>query len=157
MIDLRIMNNFPNNEKPAIFENLVRCVREVDGALDAVAETKLLGQAHGGVPDGNHSADAADFFDNITAIVRLDLLLHGRHHVRRAQVHFLAGSCAAGNQVRAHDFGQRNPNWPFSNGRTSAKISLSADNHWSTSSGPGGSLNQLGESNTERGGSGSRL
>jgi hypothetical protein len=32
-------------------------------------------------------------------------LLHGRHHVGRAQVHFLAGSCAARNKVRAHGVG----------------------------------------------------
>jgi hypothetical protein len=32
-------------------------------------------------------------------------LLHGRHHVGRAQVHLLAGSCAAGNQVRTHSVG----------------------------------------------------
>jgi len=34
--------------------------------------------------------------------VRLDLLLHGRHYVGCAQVHFLTGGCAARNQVRAH-------------------------------------------------------
>jgi hypothetical protein len=32
-------------------------------------------------------------------------LLHRRHHIWRSQVHFLAGSCAAGNQVCAHGFG----------------------------------------------------
>jgi hypothetical protein len=102
MIDLRVMNNFSHNEQPAILENLTRRVRQVDCALDAVAETKLLRQAHCRIAHGNDSAGAPDLFDNIASVVRLDLLLHGRHDVRRAQIHSLAGSCAAGNQVRAH-------------------------------------------------------
>ena len=46
MIDLRVMNNFSHNEQAAILENLARGVRQIDRALDAVAETKLLRQAH---------------------------------------------------------------------------------------------------------------
>ena len=102
MIDLRVMNNFSHNEKSAILENLARGVCEIDRAFDAVAETKLLRQPHRSISHRNDSAGAPDLFDDIAAVVRLDLLLHRRHDVRRTQVHFLAGSCAAGNQVRTH-------------------------------------------------------
>src|SRR5262245_32580817 len=102
MIDFRVMNNFSHNEQAAILENLARGVRQIDRAFDTVAKTKLLREAHCRIPYGNHAAGPTDLFDDIAAVVRLDLLLHGRHHVGRTQVHFLAGSCAAGNQVRAH-------------------------------------------------------
>jgi hypothetical protein len=102
MIDLRVMNNFSHNEQAAILENLASGVREIDRAFDAVTETKLLRQAHCRISHGNDSASTANLFNDIAPVVRLDLLLHRRHHVRRAQVHFLAGSCAAGNQVCAH-------------------------------------------------------
>src|SRR2546423_4073925 len=157
MINFRVMNNLADNKKPAIFENFACSIRKIDRALDPVAKTELFRQAHGGIAHGNDSTRPAHLLHNVTAIVRFDLLLHRGHYIRRAEVHFLPRGRAAGNQVRTHDFGQRNPNWPFSNGRPSAEISLSADDHWSTSTAPGGSLNQLGESNTERGGSGSRL
>ena len=102
MIDLRVMNNFSHNEQATILENLARGVCEIDRAFNAVTETKLLRQAHCRLSHGNDPAGAPNLFDNIAAVVCLDLLLHGRHHVGRAQVHSLAGSCAAGNQVRAH-------------------------------------------------------
>ena len=102
MIDLGVMNDFADDEQPAIFENLARGVSKIDRALDAVAKTKLLGQAHGRIADRNDSAGASYFFDDIAAIMRFDLLLHRRHHVRRAQIHLLARRRAAGNQVCAH-------------------------------------------------------
>src|SRR5262249_8986848 len=102
MIDLRVMNDFSHNEQAAILENLASSVCKIDRAFDAVAKTKLLRQAHCRISHRNYSAGAPDLFDDIAPVVRLDLLLHGGHHVRRAQVHSLAGSCAAGNQVSAH-------------------------------------------------------
>ena len=97
------MNDLADNEKPAILENLARGIGEIDRALDAVAKTELLRQAHRRVADGNDSARAAHLLDDIAAIMRFDLFLHGRHHLRRAQVYFLARRCAAGNQIRAHE------------------------------------------------------
>ena len=103
MVDLWIMDNFTHNKQTAILENLARGVCEIDRALNAVAKAKLLCQADGGISHGNNSAGASNLFDDIASVMRLDLLLHGRHHVWRAQVHPLARSCAAGNQVRAHN------------------------------------------------------
>src|SRR4029453_16246132 len=157
MIDLRVMNDFPDNKKPAIFENLARRIREIDRALDTVAKTKLFRQAHRSVAHGDDPPRPAHFLDDVTAVVRFHLLLHRSHHVGRAQVHFLPRSCAAGNEIRAHDLANVTLTGPFSNGWPEAGIGLSTDDHWSTSSGPGGSLNQLGDINCERGGSGSRL
>ena len=102
MVDLRVMNNFADDEKRAIFENFARGISEIDRALDAITKTKLFCQPHRRIADRNHSTGTADFFDDITTIVRFDLLLHGSHDIRRAQIHFLARGCPAGNQVRAH-------------------------------------------------------
>jgi len=102
MIDLGIMNDFADNEKPSILENFARSISEIDCPLDAVAKTELFRQAHGGVAYGNNSASPANLLDNIASIVRFDLLLHCGHHIRGAEVHFLPCGCAAGNQVRAH-------------------------------------------------------
>ena len=118
------MNDLADNKKPAIFENFARRIGEIDRALDPVTKTKLFRQAHGRVAHGNDPARAPDLIDDVAAIMRLDLLLHGRHHVGRTQVHLLARRRAAGNQIRAHGFGQCNPNRPFSNGRPSAKSQL---------------------------------
>jgi len=97
MIDLGIMNNFADDEQPAIFENLASGIREVDCALNPVAEPKLLCQTHGSIANRNNPAGAPDFFDDVAPIMRLHLLLHGRHYVRRAQIHFLACGRAAGD------------------------------------------------------------
>src|SRR5205085_951277 len=43
-----------------------------------------------------------NFVDDVAAIMRLDLLLHGGHHLRRAQVYFLARRRAAGDEVGGH-------------------------------------------------------
>src|SRR5215472_14691396 len=102
MIDLGVMNDFAHNEQLAIFEHFARGVRQIDGALDAVTEAKLLCQTHGSIANRNDSAGTPDFFNDIAAVMRLDLLLNGRHHTWRAQIHFLPGSCPAGNQVCAH-------------------------------------------------------
>src|SRR5882724_7648835 len=96
------MDNFADDKKPAIFENFARGISEIDCALDSITKTKLFRQADRCIAYRNHSTGTADFLDDVTAIVRFDLLLHRRHHVRRAEVHFFACGCAAGNQVRAH-------------------------------------------------------
>jgi hypothetical protein len=96
------MNNFSHNEKAAILENLAGSVCEIDRAFDAITEPKLLRQAHCRISHRNESAGASNFFDDIAPVMSLDLLLYGRHDVWGTQVHSLAGSCAAGNKVRAH-------------------------------------------------------
>src|SRR6266478_4958072 len=102
MIDLGVVNDFADDKKPAIFEDFARGISEIDRALDPVTKTKLFRKTHGGIAHGNHPPSPAHFFDNITAIVRFDLLLNGSHHIRRAEVYLLARGCAAGNQIRAH-------------------------------------------------------
>ena len=102
MIDLRVMNDFADNEQSPFFEYFARGVSKIDRALDTVAEPKLLGQTHSRVADRYDSAGTPNFFDNVAAIMRLHLLLHGRHYVRRTQIHLLVRRGAAGNQVCAH-------------------------------------------------------
>ena len=96
------MNDLADDEEPAILENFARRIGEIDRALDAVTKTELLRQPHRRVAHGDDAAGAPDFVDDVAAVMRLDLFLHGRHHLRRAQVHFLARRCAAGDQIRAH-------------------------------------------------------
>ena len=102
MIDLGVMNDFADDKEPAIFEDFARGISEIDRALDPVTKTKLFRKTHGGIAHGNHPPSPAHFFDNITAIVRFDLLLNGGHDIWRAEVYLLARGCAAGNQIRAH-------------------------------------------------------
>ena len=96
------MNNLTDDKEPAVLENFPRGVGKIDGALDTVAKTELFRQAHGRLVHRKHPASAANFFHNIAAIMRFDLFLHRRHHIRRAQVYFLARRRAAGNEIRAH-------------------------------------------------------
>ena len=102
MIDLWVMNNFSHDEQAAILKHLACGVRQVDRAFNAVAETKLLRQSHCGISNRNGSACMTHLLDDVAAVVRLDLLLHRGHDGGSPQVHFLAGCCAAGDQVRAH-------------------------------------------------------
>jgi hypothetical protein len=69
MIDLRIMNDFADNIELAIFEDLTRCIREIDRALDALAKPELFCQAHRGIAHGNDPTRPAHLIDNIAAIV----------------------------------------------------------------------------------------
>ena len=103
MINLGVVNNFADNKKPAIFENLARCIGEIDRALDTVAKPKLFRQAHRGVAHGNDSTRAPHFFYNVAAVMRLHLFLHRSHDVGCAQVDFLARCRATGNKIRAHN------------------------------------------------------
>src|SRR5256886_12029414 len=107
MIDLWVMNNFTDNKQPAILENLARSISEINRALDTVTKAKLFRQAHRRITHGNDPTRAAHLLDNVATIVRLDLLLHRGHHVRRAQIDFLACRGAAGNEIRAHNSSER--------------------------------------------------
>src|SRR5437867_12397655 len=96
------MDNLADDKKPPIFENFAGRIRQVDRALDPITKAKLFRQAYCAVAHRNHTTGTADFLDNVTAVMRYDLLLHRRDNVRRTKVHLLARSCATGNQVRAH-------------------------------------------------------
>ena len=102
MIDLRVMNDLADNEQSPFFEYFACGVSKIDRALDPVAEPELLGQPHSRVADRNNSPGVSYFFDDIAAIMRFHLLLHGRHYVRRTQIHLLVRRGSAGNQVCAH-------------------------------------------------------
>src|SRR6266850_8312434 len=155
MIYLGVVNDLADNEEPALFENFARGVSKIDRALDPVTKAELLGEANGGVADCNDPSGAMHFVDDIAAIMLLDLFLHRGHHVRRTQVYFLARRRSAGNEVRAHRLKSLTRHGCFS--AANSDHSLEPKAYWSTSRGPGGSLNQLGDIRSERGGSGSPL
>ena len=102
LVDLGIVNDFTNNEEPTVLENFARGVSKIDGAFDPVAKPKLLRQAHRDVAAAQNPAGAPDLVHDVAAIMRFDLLLHGRHHFRRAQVHLLARRRSAGDKIGAH-------------------------------------------------------
>src|SRR5690348_4791363 len=104
MIDLGVMNDFADDEKPALLENFARGIREIDRALDAVTKAKLFRESHRSVANFDNAAGAPDLVDNVATVVLLNLLLDGSHHVRCTQVHLLARRRSAGNEVRAHCF-----------------------------------------------------
>src|SRR5437763_16088617 len=102
MFELKIINYLTYNKEPAISKYFARRVGEVDRTLNAVTKPELFRQAYGRVTNGKNSAGAANFFDNIAALMRRHLFLHRRHHVGRAQVDVVARCRAAGNKIRAH-------------------------------------------------------
>src|ERR1700730_6064330 len=65
LIDLRIVNDFPDDKKPAIFKNFARGVSEINGAFYPIAKAKLLGQAHGRLTRLNDSAGTPNLVDNV--------------------------------------------------------------------------------------------
>ena len=64
-------------------------VGEVNGAFDAVAKAEFLRELDGEVAGGEHVAVGADAFDELAAIMREDLRLHGFHDIGPAEVDFL--------------------------------------------------------------------
>ena len=116
------MNDLAENEKPAILENLARGIGEIDRALDAVTKAELLRQPHGHVANREDAAGAADLVHDVAAIMRLDLLLHRRHHFRRAQVHFLARGRAAGDKISAHGAGRPDTYTDFQRAATPPEV-----------------------------------
>ena len=91
------MNDFADNEEPSVFKNLARRICEIDRALNPITKAKLLRQAHCSIAHRNHSTGTTDFLDDVAAVMRFNLLLDRSHHIRRAEVYFLARCCAAGN------------------------------------------------------------
>src|SRR5215471_1401931 len=106
MIDLRIVNDLADNEEPLVFENFARRIGEIDRSLDAVTKTELFRETHGRFANFNDPALSANLVDDVAAVMLFDLLLHRGHHVRRAEVYFLARGRSARDEVRAaHAFG----------------------------------------------------
>ena len=103
MIDLWVMNDFADNKQATVLENFPGGVRQIDRPLDPVAKAEFLREADSRVTNANDSASAANFVDNVTAIMLLDLFLHRGHNVGRTQVDFLARRRSAGDEVRTHD------------------------------------------------------
>jgi hypothetical protein len=101
------VDDLTHDEKPAVMENFPRGVSEIDGTLDAVTKPKLFCQTHGDIAAPQNAAGAPHLVHNVASIMRLDLLLDGSHHLRRAQVHFLARRCAAGNEIGRHGAWQK--------------------------------------------------
>ena len=46
LVNFRIVDNLADNIEPAILKNFARSIGQIDGAFDAVAKAKLLGQPH---------------------------------------------------------------------------------------------------------------
>src|SRR5207249_10180650 len=68
-VHLRVVNDFADDEEAAVLKNFARGVGEIDGALDAVAESKLLGQPHRHITNGNDAAVTANSIDHIAAVM----------------------------------------------------------------------------------------
>ena len=103
MIHLWVVNDFADNKEPAILKNLARGIGEIDSALDPVAKAKLFREAHRGVAHGDDSTRATHLIDDVAPVMRLHLFLDRSHHVRGAQIDFLARCRAAGNKIRTHN------------------------------------------------------
>ena len=85
-VDVGVVDDFADEEEVAIGKDLAGGVSEIDSALDAVAKTELLGQAHGQVTKGGNAAGGAQTLDHRTVIVRFDGGLHFFHDLRGAEV-----------------------------------------------------------------------
>src|SRR5207253_1007138 len=103
LVDLGVMNDFADNKQATVLENFPGGVGQIDRPLDPVAKAEFLREADSRVTNANDSASAANFVDNVTAIMLLDLFLHRGHNVGRTQVDFLDKVRRAGGIVRVGD------------------------------------------------------
>ena len=103
MVHLWVVNDLADNKEPAILKNFARGIGEIDRALDPVAEAKLFREAHGCIAHRNDSTRATHLIDDVAPVMRLHLFLDRSHHVRGAQIDFLARCRAAGNKIRTHN------------------------------------------------------
>ena len=69
LVHFRVMNDFTNDEETTIFENLASGIGQIDRALDSVAKSKLLGQPHRHIANGNNAAVAAHPINDTAAIM----------------------------------------------------------------------------------------
>ena len=63
------MNDFADDEKAAVLKNFAGGIGEIDGALDAVTKSELLGQSHRHITDGNNTTVAPNPFNHIAAVM----------------------------------------------------------------------------------------
>ena len=103
MIHLWVVNDLADDKEPAIFKYFARGIGEIDRTFDPVAEAKLFREAHGCIAHRNDSARATHLIDDVAPVMRLHLFLDRSHHVRGAQIDFLARCRAAGNKIRTHN------------------------------------------------------
>ena len=95
-VHLGVVDDFAEDEDALVRKNFPRRVREIDGALDAVAEAELLREMHGHAVHRERAAGGADALDDFAAVVRLDLRLHGGHDVGGAEVRAFGGHWRGG-------------------------------------------------------------
>ena len=160
LVDLGVVNDLAEDEEPAVLEDLARRVGEIDRALDAVAKAELLREPHRDVADVRDAARSRAASRRCrcgNAIPPAACTAAITSGVRR----FTFSRAVVPLEIRfvlmPWEGNYHSPavlQWP-----TSRKNFCESKNtaYWSTSRGPGGSLNQLEDINSERGGSGSRL
>jgi hypothetical protein len=86
LVDLGVVNDFPEDEEPPIVEDLGRGVREIDGPLDAVAKAELLRQSHRHTLASQRAPTGPQPLHDLAAVVGLDLRLHRGVQLRRAEI-----------------------------------------------------------------------
>jgi len=69
--------------------NFASRVSQIDGALDAIAKTKLLREFDRQVARGKNMATGANSLDQVAAIMREHLRLHCSHNIGAAQIDLL--------------------------------------------------------------------
>lgn len=90
-IDLGVVDDFPEQEDAVFSKDAAGGVGEVDGTLDAVAESEIAGETDNGLPDLDHTAFGANGFDQRAAVVGIDLGLNAFHHLRGADINAAFG------------------------------------------------------------------
>ena len=69
LVHFRVVNDFADDEEATVLKNFAGGIGEIDGALDAVTKSKLLGQSHRHIADGNNPAVAPNPLDDIAAVM----------------------------------------------------------------------------------------
>src|SRR5947208_2790796 len=103
MIDLRIVNDFPDDKKTAILETLAGCVRQIDCTLDPVATTKLFCQPQWSARFFERSV--ADHYPRIG--IRRSRIIHTLHSRCKSRVLWLR----SGDVHRGPDSYEREKFW----------------------------------------------
>lgn len=85
-IDFRVVNDFADEKNAIVGKHLARSVGEVDRAFDAIAEAKLLCEAHGGVADDQFAVKIAQALDDGRLIMLRHFSSDQLHHIGTAEV-----------------------------------------------------------------------
>ena len=89
VVHLRVVDDFAEDVDRLAGKDLAGGIGQVNGALDAVAKAEFLGQLDGQIAGRKHMAAGANALDQVAAIMREHLGLHGRHDIGAAEVDFL--------------------------------------------------------------------